>query len=340
MADSGKCPSFDDDEAKARFKKTKSTDPFPDIAPALLNSADIHDYIEATGMISPYYPDCLKSASYEAQIGDRAVYWDDKGKRQNVVLSKGKSVRIQPNSLIYLTTKQKFRLPDYIAVRFNLRITNVHRGLLLGTGPLVDPGFEGQLVIPLHNFTTNPYVFEGGEGFIWIEFTKISPNNRWMTRNKKSLTRSRDYEIFPEDKKYKSIEYYLRKASPHYPIRNAIPAALAEAEVRAEKAVKIAEKAGESVERIRNLGIGAIVFAILTVVLTIFFGLLPLFNDFSDLAVNTTALVTDAQSEVERSQHTTEAVEQRLLALDKKIESLQQQLDRKDGSAPANPDQQ
>jgi len=37
-----------DAEADSRFRLTKQTDPFPEIAAALLNSADIHDYVRMT----------------------------------------------------------------------------------------------------------------------------------------------------------------------------------------------------------------------------------------------------------------------------------------------------
>ena len=50
----------------------------------------------------------------------------------------------------------------------------MHRGLLVGTGPLVDPGFRGKLLIPLHNLTLDAYEIRGDEGLIWVEFTKTS----------------------------------------------------------------------------------------------------------------------------------------------------------------------
>ncbi len=145
-----------DDEAKERFKEFAHTDPFPEIAPALLNSEDIHKYIEKTGMIFPYYTKFLKSSSYEVQIGGKAIYWEENTDRKEVMLDcETDFVDLKPNSLMFFSTLQRIRLPDYMAIRFNLRITNVHRGLLLGTGPLVDPGFEGRLAIPVHNLNAN-----------------------------------------------------------------------------------------------------------------------------------------------------------------------------------------
>jgi hypothetical protein len=45
-----------DEEAEVRYEKFKSLDPFPEIPPALLNSADIEDYVAKTGMLFPFDP--------------------------------------------------------------------------------------------------------------------------------------------------------------------------------------------------------------------------------------------------------------------------------------------
>jgi hypothetical protein len=46
-------PAFaeSDEEAARRFELTRGTDPFPEVPSALLNTADLLDYVAATGMI-------------------------------------------------------------------------------------------------------------------------------------------------------------------------------------------------------------------------------------------------------------------------------------------------
>ena len=166
--------------AEQLHKAYRDKDPFPEIQPALLNSADIADYVLRTGMIWPFDPKCLGPASYEMSFSGEYLYWGDDGKmvghwdkceESKLVLKK--------NSITYVSVKEKFRLPHYIAVRFNLRVKHVHRGLLLGTGPLVDPGFQGNLLIPIHNLTENEYIIPLGDDLISAEFTKISPYFTW-----------------------------------------------------------------------------------------------------------------------------------------------------------------
>jgi deoxycytidine triphosphate deaminase len=164
-----------EEQAQTRFSAWQGVDPYPGIEPALLNAADIADYVAAAGLIHPFDETKLKPASYPLSLGRKILWWDNKTRKEQVVeLNKGEKFELQPNSIAFVTLDSLLQLPDYIALRFNLRIQNVYRGLLLGTGPLVDPGFVGRLSFPLHNLTTNSYPFRGGEDVVWVEFTKIS----------------------------------------------------------------------------------------------------------------------------------------------------------------------
>lgn len=246
-------------EAEDRFRSYRSCDPFLDIKPALLNSADIYDYIAATGLIYPFDPTKLKSASYEVKLLGECVYWDEEGNKEVKNIGQGDKFILKPNSIAFVTLEPMFRLPDYIALRFNLKITNVYRGLLLGTGPLVDPGFVGKLSLPLHNLTTNEYEFVGGEGLIWMEFTKLSSNQRWETSSGQTnpISRQATYKEFrnpPRD-----IQGYLIKADPSRGIRSSIPNEIRNAQIAAQKAdqsakdaVKFAQDAAQSAQDAAN----------------------------------------------------------------------------------------
>jgi deoxycytidine triphosphate deaminase len=275
-----------DDEAARQFATYKCTDPYPDIKPALLNSADIYDYVAATGMIYPFKPDKLKPASYEADLLGPVVYWDADNKEKRIDLQRGTQFTLKRNSIAFVTLHAKLRLPKYIALRFNLRITNVHRGILLGTGPLVDPGFEGNLVIPLHNLTTNDYEFQGGEDLIWIEFTKLSPHESWskVTNEMFGLRRVGVLKTFPENKKNKDIDYYLSQAAPHRSIRSSISDAV-------ESARRDAKSAARSAQWTRNFVFGIGFLSIL--------GLSYGFYQVMSLVENSHAYVTEAHKQLE-----------------------------------------
>lgn len=278
-----------DELAKKRFANWGSVDPYPEIDSSLLNSADVHDYIEATGMLFPFDPAKIKSSSYEIMFGYQVIYWDEDGNKKTKNLKKGESFCVKPNSLVFIVPEQKIRLPDYIAIRFNLRINIVHKGLLLGTGPLVDPGFEGHLLIPLHNFTQNEYYFAAGGPFVWVEFTKISNNNRWLNSGKKKPPkRMGKYIPFKENKKNKDANYYLYEAFEGNPIHNATPLEIANLNLNIANVKKTANFA--------SISIFALAF---TTVLAVWFGVAPLIQSSSDIVKDVNALTIDAQKDLD-----------------------------------------
>ena len=229
-------------EASKRFEKFEKKDPFPDIDRALLNSADVSDYVATTGMIYPFYEEKQKPASYEVAVLGKYVYWDEKDKRHVGTIKRGEEFILKRNSIAFVTLEPTFHIPEYIAFRFNLKITHIYRGILLGTGPLVDPGFTGKLSVPLHNLTTNDYTLVGGEPLIWMEFTKLSWRREWQPSKELISTikpQGRFYEFPPRKKNFGDVEDYLRKADPHRSIRSSISEVL-------QSAVKAANRARQT----------------------------------------------------------------------------------------------
>lgn len=225
-------------------------DPYPNIPPSLLSADDIDLYVQATGLIAPYHRfgenDRLKKASYEGRIGDFAYKYDDDGKLVPI-LSKGKGLTVPANTIVFVETNLEFRLPSYIALRFNMAITHVHRGLLLGTGPLIDPGFWGKLCIPLHNLTNLPYEIPANEGLIWVEFTKTTSNPSAGRNPLVSVAKSGED---PSNPGLWNIVRFIEKAARQYgppeksiAIRSSIPLMAEEAKEKAEKAAEEARKA-------------------------------------------------------------------------------------------------
>ena len=239
-----------DEEAKRRAADFKSKDPFASIPMALLSSAEIEDYVRVTGMVYPFDTKNLKSASYEAHIGGRFIQWNELGEKTDKTVKPGDPIVLPPNSISFVQVEPTFLLPNYIALRFNLRITHVHRGLLLGTGPLVDPGFEGNLLIPVHNLTATPYHINTKDALIWIEFTKTTFGFEPIEDN---AHHPRIFRGFGKEKVWLTPDDYLRKASGNEPIRSSIPDAIQDA----EKSAATAEKSAATAARLtRNIGLG------------------------------------------------------------------------------------
>lgn len=239
-------------------------DPWEDIDPSLLSADDIIEYVRMTGMIFPFSAKQegkkprLKAASYEGRIGDNAyIFKGDEYKLEPILSENDEELIIPANSIVFVECDLEFRLPPFIAVRFNLQINHVHRGLLLGTGPLVDPCFWGKLCIPLHNLTNQDYAIPRSEGLIWIEFTK-------MTSMPIAGRPPSNTDFFKIDKFIRKAAEQFKPNQPRVAIRSSIPDATREATEQAKSANKMATESNKAAvsakgaaEKARNFGVAA-----------------------------------------------------------------------------------
>ena len=238
--------SATDSQAERRYEKYAMKDPYPEIESALLNSADIFSYVAATGMIYPFYVEKLRGATYDVGLKGTAIWWDEEKKEEHVqeLVHPGDFFELKPNSIAFITLEPFFRIPNYLALRFNLRVTHVYKGLLLGTGPIVDPGFVGKLSIPLHNLTANTYKFTVGDDIIQMEFTKLSPNKAWADNIQRETGLYKRNWIKPG----RTVREYLTRAlanSSETAIKSSIPDEIA-------KILEQVTKAKEDIEKFEN----------------------------------------------------------------------------------------
>lgn len=204
---------------ETRYEVFKNIDPFPDISASLLNSEDIFKYVMTCGMIENFDCTNLAGAIYTCEFSGEYHRWDDQKVKCNDTLKNNEKLELGPNSITFIAVKQHFRIPLYMVLRFNLRVSHVYKGLLLGTGPIVDPGFCGQIFIPLHNLTSNTYRIKKNAPIIEVEFTKMSKNPEWDIKQKKDHKDIVDCLNFGTLKYQKDpiqadrgFDHYIRKA--------------------------------------------------------------------------------------------------------------------------------
>jgi deoxycytidine triphosphate deaminase len=170
---------------KNEEKAVNTYDDTSNPASGMLSSPHIAFYVDRYGIIEEYDEKCLGPATYHMRIGGNVLTWE-KGKKVEFTLEqaedKNKNIRtkleLSPNSLTFITTIEKFNLTKDIIARFNLKSKWVHEGLLLGTGPIVDPELKANLLIPLHNFSSQDVTLHYGDQIISVEFTKtLNPDD-------------------------------------------------------------------------------------------------------------------------------------------------------------------
>ena len=219
----------------------------------------------------------------------------------------------------------------------NLRIKHVHRGLLLGTGPLVDPGFGGDILIPLHNLTSDPYRIRGDEGLIWIEFTKTTAAVR---KAEPSYVRRGMLRPMEQNKTEVTIGSYFQRANEGRPILSSIPEAVKVAEARAEEAEKSARRARDEaaeathiLTRVTRIYFGISIAAALAVITALVIGLHQYYGQIyanvqSTLALASTITMSadQAKSDASRALDDTAALRRDLAAATAQIDDLRNQL--------------
>ena len=314
-------------------RDSEQPDPCPEIPPSLLSAEHIKKYVTATGAIAPFYIEGgrnsrLKKASYEGRIGERAYMYNRKGMLEGLGL--GDELRVEANSIVFVECDLDFRLPDHIALRFNLQIRHVHRGLLLGTGPLVDPGYWGKLCIPLHNLTDEDYSISRDDGLIWVEFTKTTEAHRG----------SGDLGRPPLDKReeyWKIQEFIERAARPMNGIGESVHTRSSISKVidRAESASSSAEQAERSAtdaknqasRMSKNITLGGIIagvvafITIATFIYTVYSSLTSRIDDLQSRSSYNESVYTD--KELKNLLSVTRGLEREIETLHRRVEELE-----------------
>ena len=307
-------------------------DPLADeIQPALLNSVDIKRYVDMGCLVEKdnFDPEIrLKPASYEMRFLGKLYDWrriDGRLQQRCREIHDGKKIKLSRNSITYLWMKEKLLLPEYIAARFNLHIRYVHNGMLLGTGPLIDPGFFGNLLIPLHNLTCNDYQLEGGKGIIWVEFTKVSKNKYWLNDD---TERPLALQEFPKTKDLDNPASYFEKSGVTKAdgVQSAFKEVLEKAQSDAKIASKSATEAREETKRLRNLyswiGLGSAV-AVIIAALAVIIGGYTLVNQVVEIST------TEAHRQIETDKEThlkIDVIQKNLLDLETKVDKYKNEM--------------
>jgi deoxycytidine triphosphate deaminase len=158
-------------------------DPYPNQANGgdVLQATEIRNYVNNYNLLidqDHFLTENLKQASYTMRPHPNDAWViDEAGRHKPLRVGNGLEgpyYIVPRNSFVFIKLLQTLRLPFYIIGRHNLKIRYVYSGLLLGTGPQVDPGYEGQLYIPLHNFTDEDVNVYINESFVSIDFSRTS----------------------------------------------------------------------------------------------------------------------------------------------------------------------
>lgn len=120
--------------------------------------------------ISPFEESQVQAASYDMRVGQSGATTSTK---KVVNIRDAGYILLQPGDFAIVTVLEEIRLgPQYVA-RFGLRSKYARKGVIATTGPQIDPGFRGRLILGLTNLTPRPISIPYKDDFITVEFHRL-----------------------------------------------------------------------------------------------------------------------------------------------------------------------
>lgn len=122
-------------------------------------------------VITPFNEESLEPATYDIRVGAMAAVTTE---THPLDLRDKKVLTIEPGAMALLESLEVFTLSPRIAGRIGPKSRLMRSGILVSTGPQIDPGFHGRLTVNLINLSPRTFVLEYGEEFLSIEFHHLS----------------------------------------------------------------------------------------------------------------------------------------------------------------------
>jgi dCTP deaminase len=122
-------------------------------------------------VLDPFDPSKVQPASYDARVGTWAF---SSTSREKVNLSQKGILIVEPGEFAVIEPRERVQLDNRTAGQLGLRSEYARRGLLMLSGPQIDPGFSGVLVVRMVNLATKPIALPYEDPFLTIQFFRLS----------------------------------------------------------------------------------------------------------------------------------------------------------------------
>ncbi len=169
----------------------------------LLSDNEILSLVKAKKLgISPFNRRFLGPASYDLAVSDE--WWVLKSSVKSIELSstklskrpwqsyyikkKSKRLVLEPNAFILGVTKERIKLPSYLAARVEGRSGYARLGLSTHPGvTLVQPGTDGRVLLEIKNVHNVPLTLKAGERIAQISFILLSSEASELYDNRMAI---------------------------------------------------------------------------------------------------------------------------------------------------------
>lgn len=121
--------------------------------------------------IDPFEAKSLQPASYDLRVG-RSAFSSSASSKIDVA-SRGLVV-VEPGEFVVVETLERVGCSASVAAQLGLASEYARQGVLLLSGPQVDPGFDGILVVRLMNLSPSRVGLPYGAPFLTAQFFKLA----------------------------------------------------------------------------------------------------------------------------------------------------------------------
>lgn len=137
----------------------------------ILTDRQIREACEAGEIVIEPFDDAqVQSATYDFRVGAQGATTSAK---KLMDISKQGYLSLSPGDFGVVTVFEKIELGAQYAARFGLRSKYARKGLIATTGPQIDPGFRGRLIIGITNLTPKAISLPYKDDFVSVEFHKL-----------------------------------------------------------------------------------------------------------------------------------------------------------------------
>ncbi|MGA9061909.1 MAG: dCTP deaminase, partial [Terracidiphilus sp.] len=122
-------------------------------------------------ILNPFDDSKVEPASYDARVGMWAF---SSSSRERIDLGARGVLIVEPGEFAVLECRERVELNNRTVAQLGLRSEYARRGLLMLSGPQIDPGFSGVLVVRLINLAPKPIALPYEAPFMTLQFFRLA----------------------------------------------------------------------------------------------------------------------------------------------------------------------
>lgn len=129
-------------------------------------------------LVAPFIGPNTRCSSYDLTVGNEYYCGindkDNSITLQTVSLPSSGTFSIPAHGICFVLCSESLKLPTHITARVALRMSHIYQGLVLTAQPPFDPGYQGKVIVMLHNLSSAPVHVKQGDRIATIEFHEVA----------------------------------------------------------------------------------------------------------------------------------------------------------------------